>query len=56
MITSVSRPVPGISAHDDEVMYGFAPQCPSCSITTQPHGTRNHAWWRCPSCALPVLG
>lgn len=56
MIPFISRPRPDVTVHDDDVTAGFAPRCPCCGIMTQPHSSRDHAWWRCPECALPVLG
>lgn len=41
---------------DDDLLVGFAPNCPACSLTMRPHSSRDGlVWWRCGECALPRI-
>lgn len=40
----------------DDAAVGFAPHCPSCLHTVEPHQVGRGVAWRCPRCELVVIG
>ncbi|MGN7970407.1 hypothetical protein [Microbacterium sp. 22296] len=51
-------PVPrtGDIDHLDDDAAGFAPHCPRCLHTCEPWQAGGALAWRCPDCALAVIG
>lgn len=35
---------------------GFAPHCPACLHTAEPHQAGRGVTWRCPRCSLVLIG
>lgn len=51
-------PVPRAGDIDDldDDAAGFAPRCPRCLHTCEPWQAGDALAWRCPACALAVIG
>ncbi|MEX0152181.1 hypothetical protein [Microbacterium sp. LMI1-1-1.1] len=48
-------PFPLSSEDADDTTQGFAPTCPGCLLTLEPHVVGDRAVWRCPGCGLLVV-
>lgn len=57
-ITLLPLPVRGAGGVDDLVddAAGFAPHCPRCLRTCEPWQAGRALTWRCPDCALALIG
>lgn len=56
MIPFLSDASPDAGPLDVDLLFGFAPKCPACAATMQPHASDRRAWWRCQECTLPLIG